>query len=448
MSAGKKCLKSAVVATLAAMGLVSGVIPNEARAANLYFDTNGTSSGYGISNGGSYSWDANNWATATGGTTTTGAWGAGDFARFNGGSSGNAYTVTVNNSESMSGLYDTVSGVSMTFSGTGNFNLLTGNLNGFLNASSAHMTINVPLTGPGAFEPENGGSISIQGTNTYTGGTTLASSATLTYFNHGSVFGTGSITIAEASGSVAPLLAQGGTTLTIPNNWTNTVNGGGINFAADASTPVVCSGTWDLGAANNLYLKNNGISSSPLTLSNTISDSGSITIAGANSGAIIFTGANTYTGTTTVGASGATAITFKLGASNTLGDTSSLILAGGTLDPDGMVQDMSAHTTLGMTASSAITYAAGDTEVDFKNSSALTWTGTLNITNWVTGVTLMRFGTTSSGLTTAQLADIDFNGAAGHATLTSTGYLVPEPTTAALLLLGAPLLAARRRRRN
>src|ERR1035441_1574371 len=103
----------------AALGLVFALVANNASAANLYFDVNGATAGYGIVNGSSYSWDDPNWAAATGGTTATANWVAGSFGRFNGGVSGNAYMVTVNADESMAGLYNTVAGVAMTINGAG-----------------------------------------------------------------------------------------------------------------------------------------------------------------------------------------------------------------------------------------------------------------------------------------------------------------------------------------
>src|ERR1022692_1023283 len=52
--------------------------------------------------GGTYSWDDPNWSTASS-CASPGAWPAGSFARFHGGVS---YTVTANNTESMTGLFD------------------------------------------------------------------------------------------------------------------------------------------------------------------------------------------------------------------------------------------------------------------------------------------------------------------------------------------------------
>jgi hypothetical protein len=99
-------------------------------------------------------------------------------------------------------------------------------------------------------------------------------------------------------------------------------------------------------------------------------------------------------------------------------------------------------TTLALTTSTAasvIDFGAGASEVDFANSSALNWTGAiLNLLNWDPSIDKLRFGTDATGLTSAQLATIEFNGSGlGSAQLNANGYVVvPEPSTALLLLVG------------
>ena len=338
--------------------------------------------------------------------------------------------------------------------GAGDLNIVTG-LQGVLGSSSADVTINAPITGPGEIQPSNGGNIRLNGLNTYSGGTNLASTSTLIHFNNASSFGTGSINMGIAG--FVPLLGSGGAAITLPNDFTSSVNGAGINFAADAATPVTSTGTWSLGA-NNLVLRNNGDSASPLTLTNTIDGTGNITLSANNGGTIIFSGANTYTGTTSITGAGGTgggssAVRLKLGAAGTIANSNSIVLAGGILDPGGTNQYMSS-TTLGLntsTAASVIDFIAGASEVDFANSSAVNWIGTtLNLLNWDPSIDKLRFGTDSTGLTSAQLTKIEFNGSGlGSAQLDANGFVVvPEPSTALLLLVGGLAMGVRRRRRT
>jgi filamentous hemagglutinin len=86
---------------------------------------------------------------------------------------------------------------------------------------------------------------------------------------------------------------------------------------------------------------------------------------------------------------------------------------------------------------------SGVTNLFFADSSSTAWnTGTVSILGFQENV--IKFGTNSSGLTSAQLAAID----AGIYSLTNQGYLtaVPEPTALGLLLFGGMGLAVRRKR--
>jgi fibronectin-binding autotransporter adhesin len=446
-------------AALFCVAVVVAFLANRATAAvvTYNFDVNGAAAGFGVTSGSTYDWDdttnggfwSNNTVSTTGGTATN-AWPQGNFPKFQPAGAPN-YTVTVSNEEQVAGMFfSTAQTVTINAVGSGNLNMVSG-LQGVLGSSSANVTINAPIVGSGGIQPSNGGNISLNGVNTYSGGTNLSSTATLVHFNSGSSFGSGAINMGVAG--FAPLLGSGGAPITLPNNFTSSVNGAGVNFAADANTPVNSTGTWTLGT-NNFVLRNNGNSTSPLTLSGAISGSGTITLSANNSGSITFSGANTYTGTTTITGpggtgTGTTVVRLKLGAANTIASSSSVVLAGGILDPGGINQSMPS-TTLGLTASTApstIDFIAGGSEVDFANSSALTWVGTLNLLNWDPSIDKLRFGTDATGLTSTQLADIEFNGAGlGSAMLDANGYVtVPEPSSC-LMLLGASLLMARRRR--
>src|SRR5690349_12623254 len=89
-----------LVALAAVLALVLAAQTSRA-ATQEYFDVNGTTSGFGTANGGTYSWDSAFWAnrgasgTDANGTFSTSTWvtdGTG-FARFFGGTSGDNYTV-------------------------------------------------------------------------------------------------------------------------------------------------------------------------------------------------------------------------------------------------------------------------------------------------------------------------------------------------------------------
>jgi hypothetical protein len=121
-------------------------------------------------------------------------------------------------------------------------------------------------------------------------------------------------------------------------------------------------------------------------------------------------------------------------------------MAGGKFDTRGFSETLG---TLTLSATSVIDLGAGTSALVFADSSGTTW-GTsvgLSFINFTAGVDSIRFGTTSGGLTSTQLAQITING--GAATIDSSGFLVssiPEPSTYALLAGGAGLLLAAGRR--
>lgn len=439
------------------------VVANSAQAATYYFDVNGSTSGFGSASG-NYDWDATTngglWTTDSTGVAATSGWSQANFPQFQI-TPAATYTVTVSNEEQVAGMYNATANTNLTInaSGAGALKFVGGGTQGIINTSGSTLTINAPITGTGTIvNPNSGGTVALYGTNTYAGGTSLTSSATLINFNNNASFGTGTITnnLSSTTGFV-PLLGKGGTTITLPNNWVNAVDNSGLNFGADANTPVVTTGTWSLGT-KSLRLRNNGDSTSPLTLSGAISGSVGLILSGNNNGSIVLKGTNTsFTGPVTItgpgaaGSPGTNPIRLVLGVSNTIAHSSQLILAGGILDPDGLNQTMNSTTLALLTSTnpSVIDFGVGGTELDFANSSAVSWTGAkLNLVNWNPAVDKIRFDSSSAGLTAAQLAKIEFNGAGlGTGHLDANGYLVvPEPASLSLVGLGAAAVLARRRR--
>ena len=119
-----------------------------------------------------------------------------------------------------------------------------------------------------------------------------------------------------------------------------------------------------------------------------------------------------------------------------IGNAVPVTLAGGTLALAGTVTETAGVLTVGGTGVSTINFGSGSGILAFADSSAATWTGTLQITNWAGstnggGTDRLFVGSTAGGLTASQLARIGFVNPLGTnglftATILSTGEVVPN----------------------
>jgi autotransporter-associated beta strand protein len=251
----------------------------------------------------------------------------------------------------------------------------------------------------------NGGSV--QAYNVILGNTVYSPAAT-NYI--------GTLNLTGGTLSVSQIVLGGGT----PGNWTlggsMIWSGGTLKALAqlNVNVPIIVSnsgGTFDTGAFNG-------------NVSGIISGAGGITKLGA--GTLTLSGANTYTGSTKV-----TEGKVQLGAANVIGNSSNLVLAGGTFSTGGFSDTLGA---LIVAADSHLDLAAGATVLHFASSAGQAWSGTLTIDNWSGaagggGVDQIYLGANSSGLTPTQLAHIVFAGSSmPNSKLLPNGELVPGPT--------------------
>lgn len=234
------------------------------------------------------------------------------------------------------------------------------------------------------------------------------------------------------------------TTLTATGAGTKTFNFNGGTLRTN--------GSLTLSGFNNAFIKSggavintNGFDSTvnQALLTDAVSTGGGLTKSG--SGTLTLTGDNTYTGATQVDAG-----TLALGAANRIANASNLVMAGGTFATGGFSETLG---TLGLTASSIIDLGAGASSLVFSDSSGVAWGGSISLSfvNFTNGSDSVRIGTSASGLTELQLAQITINGQA--ATIDGNGFLgiaaIPEPSTYAMAAgLGALVLTAGSRSRR
>jgi autotransporter-associated beta strand protein len=274
----------------------------------------------------------------------------------------------------------------------------------------------------------SGGTMNLQGANTYAGGTTLSGSGTMVVGTVNSVgtvgsitsgpFGTGTLNLngsqlrALTSAPSDPVVLLNNVALSADTTFPTVAGELGLTFAA----PVAISGgsrviTTDVGTT---------VSGKLLTLSGVISDGGNnygLTKAGA--GTLVLSGANTYGGPTLVNA-GALVVTHNTALGNTVGATTvasgaGVALSGGVTVTEnfsiagtgpavgsgiaatqrGAIQSSSGNNVV----SGNITITAASTRIGCQDGASLTISGTITTNGLVSGL-ILRNGLDTSGSTT------------------------------------------------
>jgi fibronectin-binding autotransporter adhesin len=331
------------------------------------------------------------------------------------------------------------------------------------------------FSGTGSLIKAGGGLAILTAANTYSGGTTLSN---------------GVLRVANASGLGTGSLSQvsGASTLQFSNAGTVTNNMSVYNVAFISGNNTL-SGSQTLN--NTTYEVASGTTN---TLSGNLSGSGGVTKTGGGDLVIAGTTNNTFTGDTDVqggrlvldksdgitaisstNATGglriATGAVVELASNNQINNTTGLDLDGGTFltgtSTAGYAETLG---TLTLSSSSTIDFGSwaggsGSRNLNFADSSSISWTGSLIITNWTQATNSdsgqygrLYFGNSTNGLTSAQRGDIFFHIGVDvfGAKILSDGEVVaditpiPEPRVyaAALVLLAAVGWRERKRLRR
>jgi hypothetical protein len=282
---------------------------------------------------------------------------------------------------------------------------------------------------------------------------------------------------------------NGGITNSSSNLQTTNINltlGAAQTFAGGASGMQFGSAA----GAGNGAINNNGFlltTSGTNTFNGIISGSGGLTVSASSTTTL--KGTNTYgglttvtgtleinnTGTTTGKIGGTSSVTMNSGGtlllsgSNTvsdrINDSATMTLNGGKLNTGGLSEGSTSTAGIGaltLQDNSIIDLGAGASILHFAASNLASWVSgkILEIDNWSGsqsggGVDQLIFGSNSSGLTSQQIAEVQFLNPAGFsagtygAMILSNGELVPvpEPSTwiAGALVFGTLLVRQRRR---
>jgi fibronectin-binding autotransporter adhesin len=200
---------------------------------------------------------------------------------------------------------------------------------------------------------------------------------------------------------------------------TVTIGDGGARINSDSEASLTLTNA--SGIVTAVYRDVTIGGSGDTTVSGLISGAGSLIKDG--SGTLTLSGTNTYTGTTTINDG-----TLALGGHNVL-NGKKITLNGGTLDAGIYTNTLS---TLTVSGGASLVLNPGAV-LAFADSSAIQWSGTVNLTGVFSAGTSLRFGTSSAGLTPAQLASLS---AAGYKlSLDSNGYLTGRTSGTLILFM-------------
>lgn len=294
---------------IVAIALFCALLPAKTPAVIYYWDPNGLSAPT------SGTWDTTTpqWSTTSALSASPVVWDPTAAAGFPAGTAGiSALTITVNSpigfAGTFNGLTASIGVTNLVLSGSGSLSLNAG-LQGFWTGASTYNTIiRLPITGAGALQNQSSGSLWLSGNNTYSGGTALGTSAGLN-FNNGNAFGSGQITNAVTTTVLAtPATDSAGATFaTAPITIANSMAtfGGAANssliYVGIAAAPATFTGPWTLAnAAGFAATLQNQPAASTVTISGAIGGAANFTKAGA--GSLVLSGANTYSGKTSLNA--------------------------------------------------------------------------------------------------------------------------------------------------
>ena len=265
------------------------------------------------------------------------------------------------------------------------------------------------------------------GGGTYNGGYTLTDGTVVLGGAINSLGAAGALsinggTLAASANHTAPSGKYSNITIGGDFTFGNSTNTANITFADNVSLGNSTTRTITLGSIG-IYALNGIISGT----------SSSIILNATALGYLVFGGANTYNGGTTI-----TAGTLVLGATGVLVDAGTVTLNGGTLKTGATVGFSETAGTLNLSDNSTIALGSGIHSLNFAASNEVSWTSgkILTITGWTgtfvegsSGTAGKIFvGSDATGLTSSQLDQIKFTiGSVDYsAMMLSTGEIVPN----------------------
>lgn len=292
----------------------------QAAATHYYLDVNGTTTGSGVTDGGSYSWENAIWDATPAGTGTSVNWPAdgNGFPQFAAGTDANnkGYTITASASHAFAGMALQTSGggnggklvtiagapgvVLSLFSNSGGQGIFVGGTSdqNLIISAAIGGDASTPLVWQGLLSGTAAGILSLYGSNTFSGGLDLNTGGSLN-FNNANSFGTGPIRWGFTGGTATSFVVAApaaAAPITIPNPM-QTKSASSLTMVSFAQ-PVTWSGPWSLATGTSTVAVQSGVDT---TISGIISGTDSTSaLVKATGGKLTISGTNTYAGGTTI----------------------------------------------------------------------------------------------------------------------------------------------------
>ncbi len=339
---------------------------------------------------------------------------------------GNA-TLTLNASNDITfnagaNVTSTVGTLGLTLNASGAINTLRNvNLNGgtlTLNAAgNGSQAAGTTIQGTTALVKQGAGTFTLSQANTYTGLTTI-NAGTLQY-GVNNALASGAVTVNDGgiydlngfSDTIGALTVNSGVTGGSVTTGAGTLTLGGNVASTGGATNASISGNLGLGAATRTFTTT--AAADGLSVSAVISGAVGLTKAGA--GTLTLSGANTYTGATTMNAGVLSVDTLANGGvASSIGQSTNaaanLVLGGGTLQYTGGTVSTDRNYTLTAATTKSINVTTATTNLTISGASTATTgaltkagAGTLNLSgaNLYTGLTTINAGTLQYGISNA-----------------------------------------------
>uniref|UniRef100_UPI004049054D T9SS type A sorting domain-containing protein n=1 Tax=Flavobacterium sp. TaxID=239 RepID=UPI004049054D len=294
-----------------------------------------------------------------------------------------------------------------------------------INVNGAYQaTFSQAISGSGGFTINNGAIVDFVAGNSFTGNTVIRNGELRNSANGNTISGNNRLRIGNATfpNEIAKFYISRAAGAVFQRTFIINQGNANTRYIGSTNSSGIATFSGIITHNTNTILNIESLNAGLLRIDGNISGIGSVAY---NNGLVEVINNKTYAGSTIF----AGGIMRKGNGSDIIPNASPVIFAGGTFRTGVTTGGSETAGTIQLTGNSGIDLATGNHTLTFANSSAVVWdlTKTLTITGFegVNNTTSGKIQVGVGGLTTAQLARINFDGFGSGAIITSSGFLSP-----------------------